>query len=295
MNTDMKKEQQGKGEALAHFIKYNNAVPIILGLLFFSTSATFAAVPAVRDSVYSSATEVRSVDNSFLLSADLDDYDFSMRVTAVSEDAEWFYIDYELDTVDIADAAWQAVTYDKTLRISKALLRGGDLRAYAESELAQVRDQERQLLTEAKEREKKNGLSQKVVATVYKGLVGKLIAPDEETAPYYQPSPEEQAKNDPLRVKNPKPLITWDENAKVIVPKPPMPPSTPQDPTPEEGSGTPEEGPETPGDEPPATTTPPTETPPEEPPAEEEPPIEEPSPEPEPQPEPEPEAEAPTP
>lgn len=287
-----------KGSAdsrIAHFIKYNNTIPIVLGLLFFSTSATFAAVPAVRDSFYSSETEIRSADNSYLLSVNIESYDFSMRITRVSEDSDWYYVDYDFDTIDVVDAAWQSVTYQKTLRVSKALLRGGDLRAYAESELSQVRDQERQLLTEAKEREKKNGLSQKVVATVYTGLVGKLITPDEETAPYYQPTPEEQAKNDPLRVKNPKPLVTWDENAKVIVPKAPLPPGLPQDPTPGEGSGTPDEGPEAPGDEPPATTTPPTDTPPEEPPVEEEPPVVETVPEPEPEPEPEPAAETPVP
>ncbi len=200
--------------SVSHFIKYNNAVPIVLGALFLSTSATLAASPEVRDSVYSSATEIRNIDNSYLFSVDLDNYDFSMRVTGIQEDAEWYYLSYEFDTIDVLDGAWKALTYEKVLRVSKALLRDGDLRAYAEVELAQVRDQEIRLLSEAKERESRDGMTQKTVATVHTGLVGKLIEPSEETLPFYLPPAEELAKNDPLRVKKPQALVTWDENAK---------------------------------------------------------------------------------
>ena len=38
-------------KGIAHFIKYNNTVPIVLGLIFLSTTATFAATPAAREAV----------------------------------------------------------------------------------------------------------------------------------------------------------------------------------------------------------------------------------------------------
>ena len=206
-----KERMEGHGEhPVADFIKYNNAVPIVFGLLFLLTTGTFAASPAVRDAVYAEEEAVRSVDNSYLLSTDLEDYDFSMRVTAIEEDEEWIYVAYDFDTIALVDAAWQDATEERVLRVSKALLRGGDLKAYVESELSQVRDFELSQLVQAKAREEGNGLTQKTVATVYKGIVGDLIKPSEETAPFYQPPPEKQAKNDPLRIRNPEPLVAWD-------------------------------------------------------------------------------------
>jgi hypothetical protein len=264
-----------KENGMVHFIKYNNAIPIALGFLFLSTTATFAAVPAAREAVYATETSVRSVDNSYIIGANLARYDFSMRVTSITEDADWYYLLYQMDTIDVVDGVWKDTVAERELRISKALLRDGDLRAYAESELAQVEYAERERLKKTQEYEKRLGISQKMVATVYTGLVGKLIEPDTSTAPFYQPPPEKQAKNDPLAVKNPKPLVTWDAND---VPEPlPEPEEEPE----------PQEPPPIPPSEPPATTTPPEE--PAEPPAEE--PVPEPEPEPEPEPIPEPEPE----
>lgn len=202
-----------KGEGLAYFIKYNNAIPIALGALFFATTATFAATPAVRDAVYSSETAVRSVDNSYIRSVNLGRYPFSMRITAVAEDEQYYFLDYDFDTIDIADSAWRDVTVKKTLRIAKALLGAGDLHAYAESELGQVLDSEKQRLTETQAFERRQGASEKTVATVYRGLVGKFIDSSEDAFPAYQPPPLEQNEENPLAIKNPKPLITWDENA----------------------------------------------------------------------------------
>ena len=40
MYTDPMKQEKG----LMHFLKYNNTVPIVLGILFLSTTATMAAI-----------------------------------------------------------------------------------------------------------------------------------------------------------------------------------------------------------------------------------------------------------
>lgn len=271
-----------KKNSIADFIKYNNAIPIALGILFFSTSATFAANPAVRDSFYASQTVVQSVDNSYLLEADIEDYPFSFRIGGVTEDDDYLYVAYDFDTIDVVDSVWRDVTKQSVLRLSKALLGEGNLRSYAESELAQVLSQERFRLTETQAYERKLGVSSKVVATEYKGLVGKLIDPKVEQVPQYE---SQIAKNDPLRVKNPQPLVTWDANAKAELV--------------EGGEGPQDDGPRdycpdmagqqdlpsmcAPGATPPA----------QEPPGEEDPPAEEPTqseptPEPEPEPEPEP-------
>ena len=269
-------------ESIGHFLKYNNTVPIVLGILFLSTSATMAASPAVRDSVYSAETTVRSVDNSYVVALDVEDYPFAMRVVSILEDDEYLYVEYEFDTVDVADYVWQDVTRVQKLTVSKALLQNQDFKSYVESELAQVLGNEIAHLTEVKASESRKGMSEKVVATEYSGLVGKFIEPSEERVPQYVSVVD---KNDPLAIKNPKPLLTWDANAK---PKPVVPPRQEEDdetpPAPVDQcpdlEGLQESASECPsgggGEEEPPVGEPPVEEPPVEEPPAEEPPVEEP-------------------
>jgi hypothetical protein len=206
---------ESKENKAAEFIKYNNAVPIILGALFFATSATFAASPAVRESVYDTETVVQSVDTTYIYSVDLEDYPFLMRITNVTEDERFYYLAYDFDTIDIVEGVWQDVVRQSTLRIAKGLLGNGSLEDYAESELAQVRAAEILRLTKTQEEQRKIGATQKTVATVHSGLVGDFFAPTEETVPQYE---SKIAKDDPLRVKNPQPSETFDGNVKPKAP-----------------------------------------------------------------------------
>lgn len=277
--------------SVAHFIKYNNAVPIALGLIFLSTTATFAASPEVRDAVYSSETAIRSVDNSYIVSVDLDRYSFKMRVTSVTEDDEYYYVAYDFDTIDVIDGTWSDVTLNRELRVSKALLGDGELEAYVESELAQVRDFELARLLETQQHEKRIGVTPKTVATVYSGLVGRLVRPDEETAPFYQPPAAIQDPDNPLAIKDPKPVpaVVWETEE----------PEEPSSPTENEGDPLlppPDVCPDMPSLQidpddcaPSPTEEPPAEEPVTEEPPVEEPPTEEPAPEPAPEPEPVPE------
>jgi hypothetical protein len=198
---------------IVEFIKYNNAVPIILGILFLSTGVTMAASPTVRDAVYKTESQVQSIDNSYLLSVNLATYPFSMRITRITQDDEYYYLEYDFNTIEIHDSAWKDVIHKSTLRLSKSLLRGGDLEAYAESELAQVREHEMQRLKETQSYEKRLGTTPKTVATIYTGLIGSLIKPTEETAPFYVPPPGLIDLHDPLNAPNALPSLTWDANA----------------------------------------------------------------------------------
>ncbi len=278
-------------KSIAHFIKYNNTIPIVLGILFLSTTATFAASPQAREAVYSETSEVRAVDNSYISSVNLDTYPFAIHITSVTEDDDKFYIAYDFDTIDVIDYVWQDALKKGTLQVFKSQLRGGDLKEYAEIEFAQLRNSEYQRLKQTQEYENHIGVSQKTVATAYAGLVGKFIEPSEEVLPFYQPPPELQNKNSPLALKNPKPLVTWDENNQPE-------PEVEREPEPEETPGG--------GENPPAEDVCPDiegtqatveectggeEPPTEEPPAEEPPQEEAPNPEPEPEPSPEPSAE----
>lgn len=266
---------------ILHFLKYNNTVPIVLGIFFFSTTATMAASPAARAAVYNSQQQVVSVDNSFIVGVDLADYDFPIEILQVREDAEYYYLEYRITTIDVIDYVWKESNRTDTLRVSKSQLGEGDLEEFAENEFAQLRAREEKRLSETQNFEKRLGTSQKVIATVYSGLVGEMLTPDEERIPQYAGVVD---KNDPLRLKNPKPLVTWDANAKVKMPKPPTdePPEEDEDPGGE-------------GDPPPTDACPDIEGIQENtsecPGGEEEPPVEDPIPDPEPTPDPEPQPE----
>lgn len=290
---------------IADFVRYNNAVPIVISLILLGGSGAFAATnPEVQQAVYSAESVVQSIDNTYLLRTNIDRYPFRVKITSVTEDSEWYYLSYTLDSIDIVDGVWRDVVKQKVLKVNKALLGEGSLSEYAEVELAQVRANEKRLLEETKEYERKIGESQMKVATAYKGLVGKFISPTTETAPVYVPPPGLIEGNDPLAVDNPVPLTTWDANAPLPEPEPVddprpviedptfVPPSTPvPDACPntegfQESAG--ECGTATPDPAPPAEETPPAEPPVET-------PVPEPAPEPEPEPQPEPEPSEPTP
>lgn len=270
---------------ILHFLKYNNTVPIVLGIFFFSTTATMAASPAARAAIYNAEQQVVSVDNSFIVGVDLDDYDFPIEILSVREDDAYYYLEYRITTIDIIDYIWRESSRIDTLRVSKTQLGEGDLEEFAESEFAQLRAREEKRLLETQNYEKRLGSSQKVIATVYSGLVGEMMTPEEERIPQYA---GEAAKDDPLRLKNPKPLVTWDANAKVAMPKPP----TDEPPEEDEDNGDPGGGENPP---PPTDVCPEIEGVQENtsecPGGEEDPPVEDPIPDPEPTPDPEPQPE----
>src|SRR3989344_9635324 len=76
---------------LFNFLQYNNAVPIALFVIFGATGATFAASPEVREAVLSAEQVVQSVDNTYIVSADLASRDFGLVVTKIEEDEEYYY------------------------------------------------------------------------------------------------------------------------------------------------------------------------------------------------------------
>ena len=294
-------------QKVIHFIKYNNAFTIGIMMLFLGAGMTFAASPAARGSVYSSSEKVTSIDNHLIVSTNLDGFNFNLKINSVTEDAKSYYIKYSYQTLAIENGAWQKVSREKTMTVSKASLEEKDLGLYVAGQLGENINYELSYLKEVQTMQK--GLTNKVVTVQYAGLVGKLLDPKEKVIRGYNPViPEEAAvlaaveepkvspdpslfvENIPGYVKpplnNPPPAVPFDEYAvrKVVEemlaqhqPAPVVPPPTEELPPPAEEPPTPPE------ETPPAEQTPP----PEEIPTPEPtpPPAEEPAPEPTPPPE----------
>ncbi|HEX5774402.1 MAG TPA: immunoglobulin-like domain-containing protein [Candidatus Paceibacterota bacterium] len=220
------------GSKAANFIKYNNTVPIILGVLFLSTSATLAASPEVRGSVYASNSQVVKVDNNRIVGVNVDTYPLSVQVTQVLEDDEYYYVRYTLTTLDVMDSIWRDVAIDNTLNVHKLALGERDLGEYVSEQLAEVRENERRRLRETQVIERKLGASNKLVATTYSGLVGRFLSPSEKEFQGYTPVVRSKGEKtvayvDPNRLDTPATSPTYDANAKPVVKPPPQPSQPP--------------------------------------------------------------------
>lgn len=72
-------------QKIISFIKYNNAFVIILGFLFLVAGSSFAS-ETVRDAVIGQTIEeTKGMDNSVLISADLNSLKQDMKIDDVSE------------------------------------------------------------------------------------------------------------------------------------------------------------------------------------------------------------------
>jgi hypothetical protein len=174
-------------QKILNFIKYNNAFSIILGVIFLGGSVTFAASPTARESVYSSKETVVSVDNTLIVGTDLSNFNFNLRINSVTEDSKNYYAAYSYQTLAIENDVWQIKQADKVLIVSKEYLDGRDLGLYIAKELGDSVNYELSYLKRTQELEKGKGETQKIVATQYSGLIGKMLNPKEEVIEGYSP------------------------------------------------------------------------------------------------------------
>jgi hypothetical protein len=167
------------------FLKHNNAVPIFIFAVFGMATATFAANPDVRNAMYESRQEVRQVDNTYIVAADIGNRDFRMQVTDVKEDADTFYVTYAYKDITIVDHVWKEAETTGSMTVSKKELEGRDLGLYVAKQLGEVVNAKRAYLADVQKHERRAGATSKVVATTYSGMIGKFLDPDEERFPGY--------------------------------------------------------------------------------------------------------------
>lgn len=173
--------------ALKNFIFYNNTVPLVLGVLFLGTTLTFAANEEAREAMVRSETTLTSVDNSYIVETTITDVTVSLRVLVVSENDTTYFVEYELGTIGIEDGVWQPLSKIRTLEVPKDSVVSYDLGLYVAEELDELHAFETRRLRDMQAKERAAGLSQKVVATEYAGLVGQFFDTEREVFPAYNP------------------------------------------------------------------------------------------------------------
>jgi len=175
-------------ERILNFLKHNNAVPLIAMFLFMGTTATYAATsPVVKGSILSTSQTVRSVDNTYLVAANLDNFDSELRVTQVTEDDSIYYVSYVYSTMEVQEYVWKKIEKTGRMTVSKKELDTKDLGLYVAEQLGQVVSQQVAYLKDVQNQERKKGSTNKIVSTEYSGLVGQFLDSTEQTFPGYDP------------------------------------------------------------------------------------------------------------
>jgi hypothetical protein len=227
-------------QKIIQFIKYHNAFTIGFMIVFIGFSVSLAVSPEMRENFVSSQEVVHSIDNSYILAADLDNFNFGLQITAITEDADNYYVTYTYKTIAIQDYVWQEVAREKTLTFSRAVLGGKDLGLHVAEELSELINFELSFLKEVQQSEREKGLTQKIIATHYSGLIGRFLEPEEKVFPGYTPVVQEIV----LPIVQEELVIEEIINQKVqeLIPEPTL--TTPTEKLPEESAPTFEQVPE---------------------------------------------------
>ena len=176
-----------KNKAL-DFAKYHNGFVIGLILVFSGGAAIFAADPGAREAVLGKEIVSQTgVDNSAILAADLDNFDFEIKINDVAEDENSYYVDYSFRTLEIQDNIWQAAQRRSSMTIDKLSLAGKDLGLYVQEQLVQVAQNEQNYLKQVQAAETKKGPTQIARAAEYTGLIGLVLDAKNAILPGYDP------------------------------------------------------------------------------------------------------------
>ncbi len=165
--------------SLIDFIKYNNAVPIILAVGVLGAGVAFAASPKLRQAVLPQTVapavplQPKPTDTAKLRLKDLGTFDLDVRIDSLTEDTEGYFVAYSYTTLEVAGGEWQEVRKNGKMDIPKALLGKRDLKTYLVEQIGQVIDRELAYLKEAQTAATAAGASRS--ASRYASLAGTKI------------------------------------------------------------------------------------------------------------------------
>lgn len=168
-----------------HFIKYNNAVVIILLAFFIIGSATFAATETGQQAIGQQTTIIEGVDNTLLLSANPDAMEMNFKIEKIEQDVDFYYVTYTFLNLIKENSAWQYQLTEKSRKITKKIKQ--DLGAYLAEEFKQEHEA---IVKDLKAEQVKASLEGEQVreeVTEYTGLIGQTLDVVAAVFPNYEP------------------------------------------------------------------------------------------------------------
>ncbi len=184
---------------VATFLKYNNLLPIALGIVFLGGGAALAA-PQIGEMIGVPAT----VEAETLLNANIQDFNFSPTVTIVEETDEAYLVSYELTTLSLVGESWEMVIKSGQFTVAKASLDETGLQGKVVAKLRDIENAERIFLTRAQVAER-NSVANSHPANLFSALIGRtpddIYVPERERLPgelpeyTSEPTPEAREEN----------------------------------------------------------------------------------------------------
>lgn len=196
-------------QKIIDFIKYHNAVSIGVSLILVLTFSAMASEDVRNAVIGEEIITEQGIDNSQLLSADIENFDINLKIENVSEDEENYYIDYTLNTIAVRENIWQPVIKSEKFTVNKQGLGNRDLGIYLAEEFSEAVRGEMIYLKEAQRNERERGRTQIVRTTDYTGLIGLTLDLKNKILPGYEPvvkPPEIVVQPQPETIIPPQPL-----------------------------------------------------------------------------------------
>ncbi len=166
-----------------NFIKYNNIAALVLVALLILGTSALAAEP-VRQALGQKITQTKGIDNTLLLSADLDKMNMDFRIEKIEQDDKFYYVTYTYLDLVKTKRAWEYQVREKVMKVSRKIKK--DLGNYLAQELSEVKYQRLKYLKQAQAKAREQGKQKRVEVVAYSGLLGKVLNTAQKVFPGYK-------------------------------------------------------------------------------------------------------------
>ena len=156
-----------------NFIKYNNAALLILLAIFALGSGVWAQTEAGQEFIGEKQEEIKGIDNTLLLSVDLDNYDMDFKIERIAEDDKYYFVAYTYLDLVKTDDAWEYQLNEKIRKVSLKIKK--DLGAYLAEELKEEHDARVKTLKQEQKIALEKGEETRIEVVDYSGLIGRTL------------------------------------------------------------------------------------------------------------------------
>ncbi len=171
---------------IIEFVKYNNFFVLMLAVIFLLGSGVLAATPAGKAVIGQKQTEIKGIDNTLLLEADLDKLDMDFKIEKIEQDQKYYYVTYTYLDLVKKNGVWQYEIKEKVRKISRRRL-DKDLGVYLAEQFKQEYQARIKDLKRAQEKARSEGEEKRVEVTEYSGLIGRTLKLAGKVFPGYEP------------------------------------------------------------------------------------------------------------
>jgi hypothetical protein len=158
---------------LINFIKYNNAMVLILAIILIFGTGAFAQTDAGQALIGEKEMHIEGVDNTLLLEADLDTLDMDFKIERIEEDDKYYYVTYTYLDLFNNGEAWLYQITEKVRKVSKKS--NIDLGEYLAEELSEEYQALIKNLKAEQAKAEEAGEEVRLEVTEYSGLIGQTL------------------------------------------------------------------------------------------------------------------------